>query len=489
MDKGKSWKLGVDYFQKKKLILEWHNWEPWLYYTEQTPEDFIEEVRFLLQRPFKRKKISVKEFSEKLEKLLLEEKDKESNTFEAEDEEPLRGSFDLLNIYSEAPVVNFINRTIIRASRVGASDIHFDPGEKEAIVRLRLDGVLHEYQRFPMKMYSQVVARIKVMANLNVAEKLVPQDGRIRIKIGEKEFDIRVSVLPTIFGERVVLRLLDQGHRLLTLEELGLSEEDYYKVERLAKKPYGLILVTGPTGAGKSTTLYAMLLLVKKLYPHKNIITIEDPVEYQVSGIAQVQVNPKVGLTFAAGLRSILRQDPDVILVGEIRDQETAEISVHAALTGHLVLSTLHTNDAPTAITRLVDMGIEPYLIASSLEGVIAQRLVRKICPFCKESYAPSMEELKALGFSKEFNQPLFRGKGCNECLGTGYRGRTGVFEVLEVDESLKRFIVSTPDANEIRRMALKKGFKTLREDGIRKVLSGETTVSEFLAILEKNET
>ena len=232
-----------------------------------------------------------------------------------------------------------------------------------------------------------------------------------------------------------------------------------------------------------------MLLLVKKLYPHKNIITIEDPVEYQVSGIAQVQVNPKVGLTFAAGLRSILRQDPDVILVGEIRDQETAEISVHAALTGHLVLSTLHTNDAPTAITRLVDMGIEPYLIASSLEGVIAQRLVRKICPFCKESYAPSMEELKALGFSKEFNQPLFRGKGCNECLGTGYRGRTGVFEVLEVDESLKRFIVSTPDANEIRRMALKKGFKTLREDGIRKVLSGETTVSEFLAILEKNET
>ncbi len=476
--------IATNYYQKRKIILEWEGEEPCIYFTEQTPEDSIEEIRFLLQRPFKKKKISLEEFSERLEKLLSEEK--ELGVSEEEGKEKVGTSFDLLNTYSEAPVVNLINRVFIRAVRSGASDIHFDPGEKEALIRLRLDGVLHEYQRFPMKMYPQVVSRIKVMANLNVAEKLKPQDGRIRIKIGEKEFDIRVSVLPTIFGERVVLRLLDQSHRLLTLSELGLSEEDFHKVEALAKKPYGLILATGPTGAGKSTTLYAMLLLVRKLYPHKNIITIEDPVEYQVEGIGQVQVNPKVGLTFATGLRSILRQDPDVILVGEIRDQETAEIAIHAALTGHLVLSTLHTNDAPTAITRLVDMGIEPYLIASSLEGVIAQRLVRKICETCKVSYKPTYEELKTLRIANKFSGELFRGKGCDECLRTGYRGRTGVFEVLTLDEELKNLIITTSDANKIRAEAKKRGFKTLKEDALSKVISGITTVSEFLAVVER---
>jgi general secretion pathway protein E len=483
--------LKVDFFQKKKLILEWDEWEPCVYYTDETSEEALEEIRFLLQKRFKKKKVSGEEFSKKLEKHFLEEK--ETGVFSEKEEGEKKSSLDLLNVYSEAPVVNFINRAIIRASRAGASDIHFDPGEKEGTVRFRLDGVLHEYQKIPMKLYPQLVSRIKVMANLNVAEKLVPQDGRIRIKIGEKEFDIRVSVLPTIFGERVVLRLLDQSHQLLTLEELGLSQEDYQKVEKLAKKPYGLILVTGPTGAGKSTTLYAMLLLIKKLYPFKNIITVEDPVEYQVSGIAQVQVNPKVGLTFAAGLRSILRQDPDVILVGEIRDRETAEISIHSALTGHLVLSTLHTNDAPTAITRLADMGIEPYLIASALEGVISQRLVRKICPFCKESYTAKPEELKAIGLNSDQNfknlSMLYRGRGCKECLNTGYKGRTGVFEVMEIKENLKRLVVKTCDANVIRNEAFKTGFKTLKEDAIQKVLSGITTVSEYLSILEKNET
>ncbi len=476
--------VGINYFQKRKIILDWEGDVPCVYYTDQTPEDSIEEIRFFLQRPFKQKKLSLAEFSERLEKLLSEEK--ELSLSEGEEEGDRHKSLDLLNVYSDAPVVNLINRTLIRAVRSGASDIHFDPGEKEALIRLRLDGVLHEYRRFPMKMYPQLVARIKVMSNLNVAEKLVPQDGRMRIKLGERELDIRVSVLPTIFGERVVLRLLEQSHKLLTLEELGLSDEDFHKIKRLAKKPYGLVLATGPTGAGKSTTLYAMLLLVRELYPHKNIITIEDPVEYQVSGIGQVQVNPKVGLTFAAGLRSILRQDPDVILVGEIRDQETAEISIHAALTGHLVLSTLHTNDAPTAVTRLVDMGIEPYLISSSLEGVIAQRLVRKICPFCKESYKPSAEELKALGLPHDFSGNLFRGKGCEECLGTGYKGRTGVFEILELDEYLKNFIVSTPNAQKIRSEALKRGFRTLRQDALLKVLSGITTVSEFLTVVER---
>ncbi|OAQ19890.1 GspE/PulE family protein [Thermosulfurimonas dismutans] len=472
------------YFQKRRVILEWDGEEPCLYFTEQTPKDSIEEVRFLLQRPFKKRKISLEEFSEKLERLLSELK--EISLSEEGEEGEKKGSLDLLNVYSEAPVVNLINRVLIKASRVGASDIHFDPGEKEALIKLRLDGVLHEYQRFPMRIYSQVVARIKVMSNLNVAEKLVPQDGRMRIKIGERELDIRVSVLPTIFGERVVLRLLDKSNRLLMLEELGLSEEDYHKIVRLAKKPYGLILATGPTGAGKSTTLYAMLLLVRELYPHKNIITIEDPVEYQVSGLGQVQVNPKVGLTFAAGLRSILRQDPDVILVGEIRDNETAEISIHAALTGHLVLSTLHTNDAPTAITRLVDMGIEPYLIASSFEGVIAQRLVRRICPHCREPYRPSLEELKALGLPENFDGELYRGRGCDECLGTGYKGRIGIFEVLELDEKLKNLILTTPNANEIRNEALKGKFKILRQDALEKVLAGLTTSSELLALTDK---
>ncbi len=474
----------ASYFQKRRVILDWEGEEPCLYFTEQTPEEVLEEVRFLLQRPIRFCKISPEEFSERLGRLLSEEAEVSLSEEGREGEGPR--ALDLLNHYSEAPVVNLINRVLIRASRAGASDIHFDPGEKEALVRLRLDGVLHEYRRFPMQLYPQVVARIKVMANLNVAEKLVPQDGRMRIRIGERELDIRVSVLPTIFGERVVLRLLEQSNRLLTLGELGLSEEDYRKLERLARRPYGLVLATGPTGAGKSTTLYAMLLLVRELYPHKNIITIEDPVEYQVSGIGQVQVNPKVGLTFAAGLRSILRQDPDVILVGEIRDAETAEIAVHAALTGHLVLSTLHTNDAPTAITRLVDMGIEPYLIASSLEGVIAQRLVRRICPHCREPYRPSPEELKALGLPENFEGVLYRGKGCEDCLGTGYKGRIGIFEVLELDERLKNLILNTSNATEIRSEALKGSFKTLRQDALEKVLTGITTSSELLAVTER---
>nr|WP_255592319.1 GspE/PulE family protein [Thermosulfurimonas sp. F29] len=316
-------RLDGAYFQKRRLIIDWENGDPCVYFTEETPDEALEEVRFLLQRPLRLRRLTPEEFAERLGRLLSEEAEVSLSSGE---EQEGGTAPDLLHHYSEAPVVNLINRVLIRASRVGASDIHFDPGEREALVRMRLDGVLHEYRRFPMSLYPQVVARIKVMASLNVAEKLVPQDGRMRIRIGERELDIRVSVLPTIFGERVVLRLLEQTNRLLTLGELGLSEADYRRVEALARKPYGMVLATGPTGAGKSTTLYAMLLLVRELYPHRNIITIEDPVEYQVAGIGQVQVNPKVGLTFAAGLRSILRQDPDVILVGEIRDAETMVI-------------------------------------------------------------------------------------------------------------------------------------------------------------------
>ncbi|MCS7308441.1 MAG: GspE/PulE family protein, partial [Aquificaceae bacterium] len=291
----------------------------------------------------------------------------------------------------------------------------------------------------------------------------VPQDGKIAVKVGARHLDIRVSVVPTVFGERVVLRLLEKGGRLLRLEDLGLWEEDLIKLRRLSRKPYGIVLATGPTGAGKSTTLYAMILEIKT--PTRNIITIEDPPEYQIEGVSQIQVNPKVGLTFAAGLRAVLRQDPDVIMVGEIRDPETAEIAVQSALTGHLVLSTLHTNDATSAITRLFDLGIEPFLIASALDGVVAQRLVRKVCPHCKEEYRPSKEELLEFGLQEDCT--LYKGKGCEHCMGTGYRGRTGIYEVLEVDEEFKKTILKTQDAVELRNFARSRGFKSMLEDGI----------------------
>ena len=437
----------------------------------------VEELRFLKGKNVRLKVVSSEEYAKLIqEKLSLE-------SVQVEEEETKEESEDILFQRDDSPAVRLVNTVLIKASSVSASDIHFEPYEDETIVRIRMDGVLHDYTKIPNSLYQEVVSRIKVMAKLNVAEKRVPQDGKIRVRIGSKDYDIRVSTVPTLHGERVVLRLLEKTGSLLTLNELGLSERDVEKVKRLAQRPYGIVLVTGPTGAGKSTTLYAMLLHVKN--PKKNIITIEDPVEYQVKGISQIQVNPKVGLTFAAGLRSILRQDPDIIMVGEIRDPETAEVAVQAALTGHLVLSTLHTNDAPSAITRLKDMGIEPFLIASSLEGVIAQRLVRKVCEHCKEPYEPTKEELRELGLPESERFVFYRGKGCEHCLGTGYRGRTGIFEVLELDEELKKLINQTQDANEIRKLARKKGFRTMLEDGIDKILKGITTSSEVLSVIK----
>ncbi|WP_457601490.1 GspE/PulE family protein [Hydrogenivirga sp.] len=445
------------------------------------PESFraedVEEIRFRTGKDVEIVVLPDEEFAKELqERLSAEEIQIES------DEEETHEGLDLLQAQDDSPAVSLVNQVLIKASTVGASDIHFEPYEDEAVVRLRMDGVLHDILKVPVSTYQNVVSRIKVMSNLNVAEKRIPQDGRIRVKIGGKDLDIRVSVVPTVFGERVVMRLLDKTGSLLTLEQLGLSDEDRLKVERLARKPYGIVLVTGPTGAGKSTTLYAMLLYVKD--PKKNIITIEDPVEYQIKGISQIQVNPKVGLTFASGLRSVLRQDPDIIMVGEIRDAETADIAVHAALTGHLVLSTLHTNDAPSAVTRLSDMDIEPFLIASSLEGVIAQRLVRKICDHCRKPYKPDEEELKELGL-KDYDGEFYRGAGCDHCLGTGYRGRVGVFEVLELDDELKSLITRTQDSNEIRKLAEKKGYRTMIEDGIEKVKRGITTSSELISVVK----
>ncbi len=444
------------------------------------PEGFdpyrIEELRFLKNKNVKLKVVSPEEYAKLVqEKLSLE-------NVQVEEEENKEEREDILFQRDNSPAVRLVNTVLIKASSVSASDIHFEPYEDETIVRIRMDGVLHDYTKIPSTLYQEVVSRIKVMARLNVAEKRIPQDGKIRVRIGSKDYDIRVSTIPTVHGERIVLRLLEKTGTLLTLDELGLSKEDANKVKRLAQRPYGIVLVTGPTGAGKSTTLYAMLLHIKN--PRKNIITIEDPVEYQIKGISQIQVNPKVGLTFATGLRSILRQDPDVVMVGEIRDPETAEVAVQAALTGHLVLSTLHTNDAPSAITRLKDMGIEPFLIASSLEGIVAQRLVRKICEKCREPYEPSEEELRELGISE--GKPIFyRGRGCEHCLGTGYRGRTGIFEVLELDEELKKLINRTQDSNEIKKIAKQKGFKTMLEDGIEKILKGITTSSEVLSVIK----
>jgi len=437
----------------------------------------VEEIRFLTGKDIELVVVKDEEFAKELQERLS------SEDIHVEGEEEIGGeSTDLLLVQDDSPAVSVVNQVLIKASTVGASDIHFEPYENEAVVRLRMDGLLHDILRIPASTYQSVVSRIKVMSSLNVAERRVPQDGRIHVRIGRRDLDVRVSVVPTVFGERVVLRLLDKSGSLLTMEQLGLAESDMEKVERLVKKPYGIVLVTGPTGAGKSTTLYAMLLRVRD--PRKNIITIEDPVEYQIKGISQIQVNPKVGLTFASGLRSVLRQDPDIIMVGEIRDAETAEISVHAALTGHLVLSTLHTNDAPSAITRLTDMGIEPFLLASSLEGVIAQRLVRRVCNGCKEAYEPDEEELKELGM-EGYEGVFYRGRGCEACLGTGYRGRVGVFEVLELCDELKTLITKTQDSNEIRRLAREKGYRTMMEDGVEKVKKGITTSGELLSAVK----
>jgi len=390
---------------------------------------------------------------------------------------------DLLSLVEEAPIVQFINDLLMTAVRVNASDIHFEPFEKFMRIRLRIDGVLHNYKEIPASKIPSTISRLKIMANLDIAEKRLPQDGRIRIKVGGKEIDIRVSVLPTYFGERVVLRLLSKENVLYSTKELGLLDDDYVLFQKLIKSPHGIILVTGPTGSGKTTTLYASISSINS--EEINIITVEDPVEYQLNGVSQVQVKPDIGLTFANALRSILRQDPDVIMIGEIRDIETAEIAIQSALTGHLVFSTLHTNDAPSSITRLIDMGIEPFLVASSVIGVVAQRLVRKICPYCKQAYKPSMEELVELGV-KEYDGNFFKGEGCERCMYTGYLGRTGIYEILIVDKDVRRAILETKDSDLIRNIALRKGMRTLRMDGAEKVKRGITTASEVLRVTRR---
>ncbi len=393
---------------------------------------------------------------------------------------------DLLDDTSDAPVIKLVNLMLSQAVKARASDIHIEPYQNRIKVRYRVDGVLYDILSPPKHIQSTLISRIKIMARLNIAEKRLPQDGRIEIKIGDKNVDIRVSTIPTAFGERVVLRLLDKSNVLLSVSDLGMSEQKLQTFNQLIKSSHGIILVTGPTGSGKTTTLYAALSTINK--PDINIITIEDPVEYQIEGIGQIQVNPKINITFANGLRSIVRQDPDVILVGEIRDLETAEVAIQAALTGHLVFSTLHTNDSASAVTRLIDMGIEPFLVTSSVIGILAQRLVRNVCTECKEEYIPDKESLENIGITPEMcsGKKIYRDKGCQGCLNTGYKGRTGIFELMVLDDSIKNLILKTSDSNTIKKQAINQGMMTLRQDGALKVLNGITTIEEILRITQK---
>ncbi len=398
---------------------------------------------------------------------------------------------DLLDETSDAPIIKLVNLLLSGATKDRASDIHIEPYQGSVKVRYRIDGILYDILSLPRKIQSPLISRVKVMAKLNIAEKRLPQDGRIEIKVADRSVDIRVSTIPTAFGERVVLRLLDKNSSILQLSDLGMDSRKVGIFNRLIKSPYGIILVTGPTGSGKTTTLYAALSTINS--PEVNIITIEDPIEYQIDGIGQIQVNPKIDLTFAQGLRSIVRQDPDVILVGEIRDRETAEIAIQSSLTGHLVFSTLHTNDAASAVTRLIDMGIEPFLVTSSVIAIIAQRLVRVLCPKCKTAYIPDDESLANLGIEKRQldRHLLYRKQGCASCMNTGYRGRTAIFEILILDDPIKSMVLKTSDSNQISDAAMKRGMTNLLADGARKVLEGTTTIEEVFRVTRiiKRET
>jgi len=388
---------------------------------------------------------------------------------------------DLAEAAGDASIIKFVNQVLAEAIERRATDVHFEPFESALRVRYRVDGVLQEANIPPevRQFQAAIVSRLKILSHLDIAEKRLPQDGRIKLRVAAREIDVRVSVIPMLHGEAVVLRLLDRSSTLLGLEHLGMSPRDRREFERILELPHGIVLVTGPTGSGKTTTLYAGLSRINDV--ERKIVTIEDPIEYHLEGINQIQVSGKTGLTFARGLRSILRHDPDVILIGEIRDRESAEIAVQASLTGHLVFSTLHTNDAPGALTRLVDMGIEPYLVASSLEMVLAQRLVRLICSGCKEEFVPPDVEAVRAEFGAGMPEVLYHGRGCRQCQGTGYHGRTGVFELMPVTEAIRAMILDRAAAGEIRKVAARAGMMSLREDGWRMVRSGKTTLEEVL--------
>jgi type IV pilus assembly protein PilB len=386
----------------------------------------------------------------------------------------------------DAPIVKLVTAIMTQATADRASDVHIEPTEKDVRVRFRVDGVLHEVMHSPKSIQGGLISRLKVMADLNIAEKRVPQDGRVSMRVGGRSLDLRLATLPTVYGEKVVIRILDKSNALMQLSELGFHDDAFKRYERSFRRPYGAILVTGPTGSGKSTTLYATLNIVNQVDRH--IVTVEDPVEYRLGGVNQIQVNPKAGLTFASALRSILRADPDIILIGEIRDRETAMIAVESALTGHLVLSSLHTNDAPSAITRLTEMEVETFLVASALDCVVAQRLARKLCEKCKEAYAPDPAELLEAGFDEsqldEIHE-LYRPVGCQYCSNTGYRGRTGLYEVMPMSEEIERLTVDRASSETIRTVAIEQGMIELRGDGLLKAAKGLTSVEEIARVVK----
>ncbi|MDX8430867.1 MAG: type II secretion system ATPase GspE [Candidatus Algichlamydia australiensis] len=388
--------------------------------------------------------------------------------------------YDLLASDTASPVIRMLNMMLTEAIKQGASDIHFEPQEKGLVVRYRIDGVLQKRHTPPRDLQGQLITRIKVMAKLDIAEHRLPQDGRIKLHMAGREIDFRVSTVPIVYGERVVLRILDKGNIVLGLDKIQMPETFVKNFQRLTRQSQGIVLVTGPTGSGKTTTLYSALSDVNS--EDVNIMTIEDPVEFKLPGMAQIGVNHKISLSFARGLRHILRQDPDIIMIGEIRDKETAEIAIQSSLTGHLVLSTLHTNDAPSALTRMIDMGIEPYLLSSSILGVLAQRLVRTLCPFCKESYFPSKEELADLHCPID-GKMVYKPRGCNECFHSGYKGRRGIFELMHLTGAIKKQMMHSADSSDLMRVAREGGMATLRESGIKLIEEGVTSIAEVLRV------
>ncbi len=402
--------------------------------------------------------------------------------------ESVGDSEDILDVANKAPIIKLVNMLFFQALKMRASDIHLQPFEDRLQVRYRIDGILYDMESIPKKLQDAVTSRIKVQGRLDIAERRLPQDGRSSLRLGDADVDVRISVVPTNYGERIVMRLLDKSARLYELEEIGLYEENLEIVDNFIHYTHGIIFVSGPTGSGKTTTLYSSLTRINSV--KMNVMTIEDPIEYHLAGISQIQVNEKKGLTFASGLRSLLRQDPDIMMVGEVRDVETARIAIQAAQTGHLVFSTIHTNDAPTVVTRLLDIGIEPYLVASSVLIAIAQRLVRAICPECRESYDPDERDIlsmKALGIEQDQLEDgkLLRGTGCGSCFGSGYQNRTGIYEILPIDDVVREQIVDMVSASKMKRTAVQRGFRTLRMDGAQKVIRGHTTMEEILRVTQ----
>lgn len=475
--------IPVEFWQRHRLVpLSTENGRVTVGIDESTPVEVLEDVRLTLNKDVRPVRMTTEEIDDALRRLVL---NSDAPTIDEEiDENSVRldASSDLMGDAAGAPVVRLINSMFLRAMQTRASDIHIEPFEDDTIVRMRVDGVLHEITRVPRSRHSQIAARLKVMSRLDLAESRRPQDGRLHVHSGDRHIDVRLSVAPTLHGERLVMRLLEKNMELLSLGQVGMMDDTEQVINEILEHPYGLFLVTGPTGSGKTTTLYSVLDKLRT--PTCNLITIEDPVEYRVSGVGQIQVNDKIGLTFASGLRSVLRQDPDVLMVGEIRDPETAEIAVHAALTGHMVLSTLHTNDAPAAATRMVDLGVPSYLLSSCLVGVLAQRLVRRLCMECRKPVSMTQVDVNRLGLSKDLvGQQIYEPGGCEKCLQTGYKGRTGVFELMNVGEELASQIARSDDARTLRQSARQHGMLTLMEDAARKVLQGQTSREEAFRV------